>query len=63
MDPNACLQRMFDALKAGEYSEANEAVEDYQEWLAKGGEPGAYVFALDDLRFIANAMSALAVKG
>ena len=37
MDPNACLQRMEDAIDARDISEAADAAEDLLMWIARGG--------------------------
>jgi hypothetical protein len=37
MDPDACLQRCRDAIKAGDMDEARDAMEDLTTWIAKGG--------------------------
>jgi hypothetical protein len=37
MDPQACLDRMIEALKNYEYDEADAARTDLWEWIGKGG--------------------------
>jgi hypothetical protein len=37
MDPNACCRRILDAAEVEDFEEAYEALQDLQEWLAKGG--------------------------
>ena len=37
MDPQACLDRLIDALHDGELQEVTEAAADYAEWTYKGG--------------------------
>lgn len=37
MDPQACLQRIFDAVKAGDNDELYWAFQDLANWLVKGG--------------------------
>ena len=37
MDPNACLQRMEDAIDARDTREATEAALDLLEWILKDG--------------------------
>lgn len=37
MDPDACLRRVLAALEDGDLPEAEEAWEDYQQWLRSGG--------------------------
>ena len=37
MDPNACLDRMSEAVACRDYHEAREAVRDLQSWIGRGG--------------------------
>jgi hypothetical protein len=37
MDPNACIDRIIDALIDGDLEEAREAMVDLQSWIARGG--------------------------
>lgn len=37
MDPDACLNRIFDAMGDKDWQEAADACEDLHEWLRKGG--------------------------
>ncbi|MEM1025801.1 MAG: hypothetical protein AAGJ19_19155 [Myxococcota bacterium] len=37
MDPNATLQRLFDALADDDLTEAKDAATDLAEWLDRGG--------------------------
>ena len=37
MDPNACLERLFDAISEGDVVEAQAAAADLAEWRFKGG--------------------------
>lgn len=37
MDPNACMQRILNAIKAQDKYAAEDALEDLIEWLEKGG--------------------------
>jgi hypothetical protein len=39
MYPNACARRILDAIEVDDVEEAEEALLDLQEWLAKGGFP------------------------
>jgi hypothetical protein len=37
MDPDACLRRAAEALEAGDLQAAQNALDDYQAWLSRGG--------------------------
>lgn len=37
MDPNACWQRLVDAIACGDVSEAKDAHYDLRTWIARGG--------------------------
>lgn len=39
MDPNECIKLGLKAIDAGDYSEAQEHLDNYNEWLSKGGFP------------------------
>lgn len=41
MDPDACLDRFFDALMRKDWSEVREASSDYRSWVTNGGCKGA----------------------
>lgn len=56
MDPNACLQRIADSIRSGDTAEAWRAMDDYREWIRRGGEPGALVVAGDELKVFAFAL-------
>ncbi len=51
MDPKACLDRVEEALDAGDMDEAREALVDYDEWRHRGGfEPEGGDARADALR-------------
>jgi hypothetical protein len=56
MDPNACLQRIVDAIRGGDADDALAAISDYRGWIAKGGEPGAWVVSADELVIFEGAL-------
>jgi hypothetical protein len=37
MDPNACMDRIEEAVKEGNWEECEEAFQDLREWHGKGG--------------------------
>jgi len=39
MDPNACLERLLDAVETNDSEEAVEAARDLLGWMARGGAP------------------------
>lgn len=46
MDPNACIERIVDALNDSELLEALEAVEDLENWMRRGGFPPSHESAM-----------------
>lgn len=39
MDPDACLERLLDAVETLDREEAVDAAQDFLEWMARGGAP------------------------
>lgn len=38
MDPNACLERLIEAIRDRDYAEIRYAADDLADWIAKGGD-------------------------
>ena len=59
MDPNACFQRIMDAIADNDRAEAQEAAEDLHEWLRKGGFPPNQIGSADPVKFANNLIDIL----